>query len=116
MSQQEPEFFRDTLETIKSFPRSVRRTVGHALAVAALGERPVMAKPLKGFRGASVMEICDRAEDGTYRVVYMTEIKNLIVVIHAFQKKSKTGIKTPRRELELIKSRLKEARNHYGKQ
>lgn len=108
------DFRYDTLEVIRAFPPGVKEVVGRALRRAQYGDKDAQAKPLKGFGGAGVLEICERAPDGAYRVVYTTVIRDTIVVLHAFQKKSLTGIATPKREIELVVRRLKEAKSDYG--
>jgi phage-related protein len=87
----------------------VRRTFGVALYAAQLGETPPEAKPLRGFGGASVLELTDYHDGDTYRAVYTVRFANKIYVLHAFQKKSKRGIGTPKREIELIRDRFKRA-------
>jgi len=67
---------------------------------------------MKGFKGASVIEIVSDYDGNTYRVVYTTQLPEAVYVLHSFQKKSKTGIGTPRKDIELIKSRLLTARKH----
>jgi phage-related protein len=94
---------------LKSFPQRVRSDIGQALYAAQLGETDPAAKPLKGFGGAGVMEIVDRYDTNTYRAVYTVEFSNVIYVLHCFQKKSKRGIATPQRDIELIRRRLAEA-------
>jgi phage-related protein len=74
-----------------------------------MGETDPAAKPLKGFGGASVMEIIDRHDTNTYRAVYTVQFADVIYVLHAFQKKSTRGIATPQKELDLIRRRLAEA-------
>ena len=99
-------------EDLKAFPAQVRRDIGHALYTAQQGETDPAAKPLKGFGGSSVMEIVDRYDTDTYRAVYTTQFAGRIFVLHAFQKKSKKGVATPQKEIELIKKRLTAARKH----
>jgi len=77
-----------------------------ALTVAAEGQKADTAKPLKGF-GSGVFEIVVRDRGDTFRVVYVLRLDDAIWVIHAFQKKSKSGIATPKPEIDLIKARLK---------
>jgi phage-related protein len=98
-------------EDLRSFPEEVRRQVGGALWNAQLGLKAPFAKPLKGFRG--VLEIVDDFDGDTYRAVYTVRFAEVVYVLHAFQKKSKHGIATPRAELELIEQRLKRAREDY---
>jgi phage-related protein len=99
-----------TLEDLRQMPDEVKQNIGHALNEAQHGEKPLAAKPLAGFGGASVLEISDDDESGTYRAVYTVKFVERIFVLHCFQKKSKKGIKTPRREIDLIRQRLNEAR------
>jgi phage-related protein len=99
-------------ENLKAFPTEVRRDIGHALYTAQQGETDPAAKLLKGFGGSSVMKIVARHDTDTYRAVYTTRFPGRIYVLHAFQKKSKKGVATPQKEIELIKKRLMAARNH----
>jgi len=68
---------------------------------------------MKGFGGASVLEIVEDDDGNTYRAVYTVRFKGAVYVLHAFQKKSKHGIKTPQSDIDLIKSRLRQAEAHY---
>lgn len=90
----------------KEFPDAVTSDVGFALRAVQGGRTPGSARPLKGFHGASVLEIVDRHDTDTYRVVYTVRFPKVVYVLHAFMKKSKQGIKTPQSEIELIASRL----------
>jgi len=83
--------------------------MGQALYAAQMGETDPAAKPLKGFGGTKVMEIVDRHDKNTYRVVYTAQFEGVIYVLHAFQKKSKSGVATPQKDIELIRGRLAEA-------
>ena len=87
--------------------------MGFALYQAQIGQMNVNAKPLKGFGGASVMEITDDYRTDTYRTVYTVKFEKAIYVLHAFQKKSKKGIKTPQEDLDLIRRRLKVAEGDH---
>jgi phage-related protein len=80
---------------------------------AQQGETDPAAKPLKGFEATRVMEIVDRHDTNTYRAVYTTQFAGVIYVLHAFQKKSKRGIATPREDIELIRQRLVAAQRHH---
>lgn len=91
-----------------SFPPDVRRNIGYALHFAQAGDKHSSAKPLKGFKGAGVLEVVENFNGDTYRAVYAVRYKGTIYIIHCFQKKSKKGIETPKQEIELIKRRLKE--------
>lgn len=95
---------------LKGFPVLVRRDTGQALYTAQQGETDPAAKPLKGFGGASVMEISRRYDTNTYRVVYTTKFAGTVYILHAFQKKSKQGVKTTKQDISLIKRRLELAR------
>jgi len=99
----------------KCFPAEVQDAMGHSLYLAQLGEKAVKVKPLKGFKGASVLEIIDDFDTDTWRAVYTVEFKTVIYVLHAFRKKSRKGIATPKSDIRLIEQRLKQAREHYEK-
>ena len=103
----------DTLEQLKGFPRAVQKAVGDALMAAQLGEKSPAAKPLKGFRGAGVLEIVENHDGNTYRAVYTVRFAGAVYVLHVFQKKAKRRIATPKKELELIRHRLKAAQEHH---
>jgi len=92
-----------------ALPMGVRKFFGHALDFAQRGERHDAAKVLKGFGGASVLEIVDNDRGGTYRVVYTVKFRKMVFVLHVFQKKSKSGIATPRPDIDIIRERLKVA-------
>jgi len=90
-------------------PAGVRKFFGHALNFAQNGERHDAAKVLKGFGGAGVLEVVEDDAEGTYRAVYTVKFKEAFFVLHCFQKKSKSGISTPQKEIEIIRARLKAA-------
>jgi phage-related protein len=91
--------------------------MGHALFTAQEGGIDPAVKPLKGFGGASVLEIVASHHGNAWRAVYTVRFEDAIYVLHVFQKKSTKGIATPTREIELIKQRLAEAeRDHRGRQ
>ena len=98
-------WIRSSHEDLKRFPSEVQDEMGYALYVAQIGDKHPKAKPLKGFSG--IMEIRSDYASNTYRAVYTTKIDDTIYVLHAFQKKSKRGIETPKKEINLIKRRLK---------
>jgi len=99
---------------LKKFPKSVRRAFGQALYDAQTGGKHPDAKPLKGFHGAGVLEVVEDDHGSTYRAVYTVRFAGTVYVLHAFQKKSKSGKKTPRQEIEKVKTRLKEAEKHHA--
>lgn len=97
---------------LEKFPMTVKNTMLFALGLAQKGEKHSSAKPFKGFGGTSVMEIVQRGENGTFRVLYAIKFEDAVYVLHAFQKKSKKGIKTPKQEVDLIHARYKQAILH----
>ncbi len=92
-----------------AMPEGVQDVFGYALHLAQEGGQHADAKVLKGFGGAGVLEVVEDDSDGTWRAVYTVKFSTAVYVLHVFQKKSKAGIKTPKKELELIKLRLKAA-------
>jgi phage-related protein len=100
-------------EDLRAFPEDVRRRVGSALWEAQLGLKAPYAKPLRGFGGAAVLEIVDDFDGDTYRAIYTVRFAGAVYVLHAFQKKSRRGIATPKPELNLIEQRLRRAREDY---
>ena len=78
-----------------------------------IGMKALKAKPLRGFGGAGVLEIIANHDGSTYRAVYTVKFAEAVFVLHAFQKKSKRGIATPKADLDLIKRRLKIAEGEY---
>jgi phage-related protein len=101
-------FVGSSLKELQEFPREVQREIGYALYQAQTGEKHHKNKLLKGFSG--VWEIRSDYRTDTYRAVYATKIGARIYVLHCFQKKSKRGIATPQKEINIIKRRLKMAR------
>jgi phage-related protein len=99
---------------LREFPRTVRRLLGHALWQVQQGREPYRRKALKGFRGGGVLELIASRMGGTYRVVYMLRFKDVVYVLHAFQKKAKHGIKTPAHEMEVVRKRLKAAEDDHA--
>lgn len=97
---------------LRKFPKAVRLTFGQALYDAQTGSKHPAAKPLKGFGGAGVLEVVEDDQGSTYRAVYTVKFADVVYVLHAFQKKSKTGIKTPASDIEKVRARLKEAAKH----
>ena len=100
-------------EDLRDFPTEVRRDIGFALGTAQNGEKHPSAKPLQGFGGASVLEVAEHHDGDTYRAVYTVRFAEAIYMLHAFKKKSKSSIKTPKKELNLIEARLKKAQEDY---
>lgn len=94
---------------LKAFPRAVQRDLGQALEIVQFGRTPAHAKPLKGFKGAGVLELVEDHDGDTYRAVYTVKLTDHVYVLHAFQKKSKKGIKTPGHVIDLVRARLRAA-------
>ncbi len=92
-----------------ALPPGVRKFFGHALDFAQRGDQHDAAKPLKGFGGAGVLEIVEDDAGGTYRAVYTVKFAEAVFVLHCFQKKSKSGIATPKEDMDIIRARLKAA-------
>ena len=99
----------DSRDQLRRFPKAARSTVGAALNAAQSGLKHIDTKPLRGV-GSGVLEISARYNTNTYRAVYTVKLGENIYVLHAFQKKSTRGISTPKREIDLIKQRLRIAR------
>ena len=98
-----------SLDDLKKFPESVRQFMGFAIYQALCGGKHVDAKPLKGCKGSGVLEVVEDFDGDTYRTVYTVRFADAVYVLHAFQKKSKKGIATPRQDIDLIAARLRMA-------
>jgi phage-related protein len=94
---------------LREFPEPVQDRMGYALYVAQRGGKHRDAKALRGFGGAGVVEVIQDYGGDTFRAVYTLRYAGAVYVLHAFQKKSKSGRETPRREMESIQQRLREA-------
>ena len=94
---------------LREFPDPVRDHIGYALYVAQCGGKHRDAKVMTGFGGAGVVEIVKDYRGDTFRAVYTLRHAGAVYVLHAFQKKSKSGRETPRRDMDLIQQRLREA-------
>lgn len=103
-----------SLKDLKAFPDEVMEEIGYALFVAQKGGKHSSAKPLKGYKGAGVLEVVEDHDGDTYRAVYTVRFANAIYVLHCFQKKAKSGIATPKQDLDLINARLKTAEEKYA--
>ena len=107
-------FIRSAREDLRRFPEDVRTEFGYAIFAAQAGGKAPKAKPLKGIvPGSGVLEIVEDFDGNTYRVVYTVKFPDALYVLHAFQKKSRHGIKTPKHEIDLIRARFAEAKAHY---
>jgi len=101
-------------EDLVAFPEEVVRAIGFAIYEAQKGNKHPNAKPLHGFGGAGVLEIVEDHDGDTYRAVYTVRLAGRIYVLHAFQKKSKHGISTPKAEIDLLKARLRRAEDEHA--
>ena len=109
------EFIGSSKKDLSGFPIPVKQDIGHALFVAQQGSRAPNAKTLQGFGGGSVVEIVEDHDGDAYRCVYTTRLKRAIYVLHAFQKKSKRGRRTPKHEIDLVQAWLKKAEDRDQK-
>ena len=96
-------------DDLSAFPNDVKLVMGFALHVAQIGEKHPDAKPLKGFKGAAVLEVVEEQEGNAYRAVYTVRFAEAVYVLHAFQKKSRHGIRTSRHDIDLVKERYRQA-------
>lgn len=94
------------------FPEEVVNSIGYALGAVQLGGHPASAKPWKGL-GPGVLEIFESDRSGTYRAVYTVRFRKAVYVLHAFQKKSPSGIRTAKIDVDLVAKRLKTAEDDY---
>ncbi len=109
-------FMGNSRTMLRGFPSDVKDGIGYALYEAQKGEKALHVKPLKGFHGAGVLEVMEDHDGSTYRAVYTVRFANAVYVLHAFQKKSKKGIATPKYDLDLIRARLKMAEEDFKKE
>ena len=90
-------------EALKSFPADVQDVIGYALELAQDGGKHQSAKPLRGFHGAGVLEVVEDFDGDTYRAVYTVRFTETVYVLHCFQKKSKHGQATPKKEMDMVR-------------
>ena len=101
-------------QDLSVFPDDVKLVMGFALRVAQQGRKHPRAKPLKGYKGAGVLEIVDDFDGDTYRAIYTVRFEGAVFALDAFQKKSKKGIATSKADLDRIASRLKRAEEMHA--
>ena len=101
-------------KNLQAMPDEVQDSFGYALHLAQTGAKHAQAKPLKGFGSAGVLEVVESEAGSTYRAVYTVKVAAAVYVLHCFQKKSTSGIATPKPDLDLIRDRLKAALAHAG--
>jgi phage-related protein len=92
---------------LETFPLRVREDIAVALDDARVGGKSPRAKLLKGFGGSGVLEVVEDHAGDTYRAVYTVRFRQAVYILAAFKKKSTHGIKTPKRELDLVRQRLR---------
>lgn len=100
-------------KVVRNFPEEVRREVGFTIRLAQKGGKAVNAVPLLGFGSAKVLEVVIDDDGSTYRAIYTVKFADAIYALHAFQKKSKKGSETPKMEMDMVRSRLRQAEEHY---
>ena len=114
MSKQQPrkpiKWVGSAKRDLDAMPEDVKDVFGHAIDLAQAGSKHQDAKVMTGFGSAGVLEVVEDDRGDTYRAVYMVKFSGWVYVLHCFQKKSKTGIKTPKEDLDLIHARLKAAK------
>jgi phage-related protein len=98
---------------LDSMPEDVKDLFGHAIDLAQAGGKHQDAKALSGFGSAGVLEVVEDFRSDTYRAVYTVKFAGWVYVLHCFQKKSKSGIKTPKEDMDLINARLKAAKQDF---
>jgi phage-related protein len=110
MSSRSPkpvDWIGSSYKDFRTFPDDVQDHMGYALHLAQIGRKHGSAKPLRGFGSAGIVELVSDHVGDTYRAVYTVKFDTAVYVLHAFQKKSKSGIKTPTTDLAMIERRLK---------
>ncbi len=115
LPQKPLEWVGRALDELKALPAPVRRKMGFALRFSQAGLMPDHVKPLRGFKGAGVLEVMEDYDGDTYRAVYTVKLAGVIYVLHCFQKKSKRGIATPKATIDLIRQRLRAAETMHKK-
>jgi phage-related protein len=103
------EWIGSSKRDLQELPEDVVDVFGYALYLAQIGKKHEQAKALRGFGSAGVLEVVEDGRGGTYRAVYTVRFATRVFVLHVFQKKSKSGVATPRADLDLIEKRLKAA-------
>jgi phage-related protein len=98
-----------TKRDLMALPEQVIDTIGYALHLAQIGKKHEQARPMHGFGSAGVLEIVEDWRGNAYRTVYTVRFEAAVFVLHVFQKKSRSGIATPKPDMALIRERLKAA-------
>ena len=105
-----------SLDDLQRFPDAVKKLMGFAPFQAQCGRKHLQAKPLKGFTGGGVLEVVEDFDGNAYRTMYTVRFADVVYVLHAFQKKSKKGIATPKHEMDVVRSRLRLAQESHRKE
>jgi phage-related protein len=108
----EAKWMRSSLQDLRGFPEDAQGNLGYGIYLAQIGDKHPHAKPLRGDLAGVTEMISDSAQGNTYRAVYTVKLEPFIYVLHCFEKKSKSGIATPQKDVGLIHRRLKEAKAH----
>jgi phage-related protein len=115
MPRKELEYVGGSQRDLSKFPEAVQEVVVFALLEAQDGSKHQDAKPLTGFGGAGVLEVADTFKGDAYRVVYTVDFPGMVYVLHAFKKKSTKGRETPKKDMDLIRKRWKDAAELYAR-
>ena len=107
-------FIGSSKKVLSGFPDDVKSGIGKSLFIAQMGGEADNVKALKGFGGRGVLEVVEDHDGNTYRAVYTLRFATAVYVLHAFKKKSKSGIATPKHELDLLAARMKDAEALHG--
>lgn len=107
-------FQGSALRDLRQMPAAVRTTFGHALWQIQNGETPSNASPFELSSGSEVMKLTERHDGDTYRCVYAARFEKAVYVLHVFQKKSKSGVATPKADIDLVYERLDRAKADYA--
>ena len=114
MSKQQPrkpiKWVGSAKRDLDAMPEDVKDVFGHAIDLAQAGGKHQDAKVMTGFGSAGVLEVVEDSRGDTYRAVYTVKFAGWVYVLHCFQKKSTSGIKTPKEDMDLIHARLKAAK------
>jgi phage-related protein len=107
------EYIASSKKDLENLPEAVKEVFIHGFELALIGEKHPDAKPMKSFGNAGLLEIREQYKGDAYRAMYTVRFEKAVYVLHVFKKKSKSGIATPKKEIELIKTRLKMSESHY---
>ena len=106
-------FIASAYDDLLDLPPTVRKEFGHTLWLVQQGGTPDNASPFEGSRANEIMKLTERYDTDTYRAVYTAKFERAVFVLHVFKKKSKSGIRTPQKEVETVTKRLQQAKADY---